>query len=192
MEDPALPIAMKATRTTQDVEMNFGCADVTSENGDLAISQYGSAYAENVSVNGTDVPVLIVKSPLLINTKINTRTIQLARISLTCSKKATFKVWATRDPSTITGAVFVSINFGSFTETDSPDVASGATRATAVNVTNYSKITAVPVEAAVTRGVDNPLRERITFPIVRGDYLVITCDASTSTADAVVEWGEQI
>ena len=67
-----------------------------------------------------------------------------------------------------------------------------AVRATAINTTNMKFITAVPVEAAVTLSVDNPYRGRIEFPVVRGDYLVVTCTASTATATAVVEWGEQI
>ena len=48
------------------------------------------------------------------------------------------------------------------------------------------------VEATVSREVDNPYRGRIEFPIVRGDYLVVTCEATTAEADVVIEWGEQI
>jgi hypothetical protein len=192
VENPALPVAYKATRTTQDVSMYIGCADVTSENGRDNVLQYASAYSENVAINGSNVPAIAIKSPLLINSKTNTRQIMLARISFTCSKKAVFKVWTTRDPTALTGATFQNINNGSFTETDSPDTATGAVRATASDPTKMRFVIAVPVEAAVTRLVDNPNPDKIAFNVVRGDYIVVTCTASTALADVVVEWGEYI
>ena len=192
IEDPALPIAFMATNVTADVEMNIGCADVTSENGALGVYQYESSFIENRAVNGTNAPVLVIYNPLTINSKTNTRGLQLARVSVTCSKKAVFKVWSTRNPAAITGATLVSINSGSFVQTDSPAKIAGAVSATSVNAALLHNVTAAPVEAAVSREIDNPLRERITFPLVRGDYLVITCTASAATADCVIEWGESI
>ena len=192
MEDPALPIAYKATRTTENVEMNIGCADVTAENGSSEVHQYKSTYAQGVIVNGTNIPVLAIKVPLQIDSKTNTRTLQLARISVKCAKKATFKFWVTRDASAFTGATFVELGNGSFVQTDSPDRVSGATRATAFTTTNAEPLVAVPAEAGVWYQVDNPLRERIHFPMVRGDYLVVTVNVSTSTADATIEWGEAV
>jgi hypothetical protein len=129
---------------------------------------------------------------LQINGKTNTRDLQLARISVTCSKKATFKVWAGRSLDAFTGGTFQTINAGSFVQTDSPSKATGAVSVTAVNTALLRNITSIPVEAAAPREVDNPLRERITFPIVRGDYLVVTCTASTAIADCVFEWGESV
>lgn len=170
MENPALPVAFKATRITEDVVMNIGCDDVTSENGLTDTEQYESAYSEDATVNGTDVPILVIRQPLTINSQVNTRTVTLARVTAKCAKKATIKVWATRDPSSIVGATFVAIN----------------------DVSKLKFITAIPVEANVSREVDNPHRGRIEFPIVRGDYLVVTGTASTTVATAIIEWGEQI
>ena len=192
IENPAIPAWFRCTRTTEDVTMYIGCADITSEGGTTEVHQYGSSYADNVSVTGTDAPVIVVHIPLLIGTKTNTRTLQLARITMTCTKRATFKIWTTRHPADITGETLVAIGNGEFTETDSPDKAVGAIRATSVTTANMQNITSVPVNAAVTREVDNPLRERINFPLVRGDYLVVTCTASSANADVVVEWGTQI
>lgn len=191
IENPASPIAFEATRITEDVEMNIGCADVSSENGSLAVHQYESAHADGVEVI-TDTPIVVIKSPVTIGSKINTRTIQLARITVTCDKKAIFRVWATRDPTAFTGGTFVAIGGGSFIETDSPDEVAGAARVTAIDTAKLNHITAIPVQAAETHEVDNPLRERITFPIVRGDYLVVSCTAANGNADVVIEWGEQI
>ena len=191
LENPALPCRYAAQRTTQDVEINIGCVDITSENGSSEQLQYGSAYAANVAVT-TGTPVIVVKQPLLIGLQTNTRDLTLARISFSCSKKAVFKVWMTRNPASITGATYQSVNSGSFVECDSPDMNPAAVRATAVNTALLRLVTAVPVEAAVPREVTNPWPNEIVFPVVRGDYIVVTCTAATATADCVVEWGEHI
>lgn len=193
LEDPALPVAYKATRTTQDVVMNVACADVTSENGAKAVYQYDSAFAEALSINGTNLHVITVRSPLLINGKTNTRTVQLARINFSSTTAATFKVWTGNNPAAITGGTFVGIGNGSFIETNSPDTVAGAVRATSVNVALMKNIVAVPVQAANPRSMDNPMPGLITFPIVRGEYIVVTCSASpATTVSTVIEWGEVI
>jgi hypothetical protein len=192
MDDPAQPIAFKITNAGGTATMHVGCADVTSENGALGVYQYESSFIDGRAVNGTNAPVMVISNPLQINGKTNTRDLQLARISVTCSKKATFKVWAGRSLAAFTGGTFQTINAGSFVQTDSPSKAAGAVSVTAVNTALLRNITSIPVEAAAPREVDNPLRERITFPIVRGDYIVVTCTASTAIADCVFEWGESI
>jgi hypothetical protein len=176
---------------TNSLEMYIGCVDISSENGLTEDLEYGSAYAANVSVT-TDTPVLVVKQPLLIGTQTNTRDLTLSRISVTCSKKAVFKVWSTRDATAFTGGTFKSVNSGSYVECDSPDMVSGAVRVTAVTTSKLRFITAIPVEALVTREVTNPKPDEIVFPIVRGDYVVITCTSATAAADVVCEWGEHI
>jgi len=191
IQNPAMPARIFAQRTTEDVEINVGCVDISSENGSYEQLEYGSAYATAVPVT-SDSPVIIVRQPLLIGTEVNTRDLTLARISFTCSKKGTFKVWSTRDPSLITGATFKTVNQGSYVETDSPDMNPSAVRATAVTLTGMRFITAVPVQALVPREVNNPWPDEIKFPIVRGDYIVVTCTAATAEADVVIEWGEHI
>lgn len=192
IQNPAMPIAFRAERVTEDVEMRIGCTDLTSEGGNVNTHQYRSAYADGVAVNGTDVPVLVIRQPLLVGGATNTRTLQLARISVKCAKKASFKFWSFRDASALTGATFASIGGGSYVATDSPDTVAGAVRATAFNSSLATLLVSVPAEASVWYQVDNPLREKIHFPIVRGDYVAVTVDVASSTAEAVVEWGEAI
>jgi len=192
IENPAMPVGFRCKRTTADVVMNIGCCDLTSEGGNIDLHQYRSAYSEGVSVNGTDVPVLVIRNPLQIDSKTNTRNLQLARISVKCAKKATFKFWSTRTLADITGATFKAIGSGSYVEADSPDMDATAVRATAFSTANAQFLVAVPAEAAAWYQVDNPLRERIHFPVVRGDYIVVTVTVASSTADATVEWGEAI
>ncbi len=192
VQNPAMPVYIKAQRVTEDVSMHLGCADITSENGAEDENQYGSSYAENASVNGTDIPVMVVKVPLQINSNTNTRTMMLARISLVCGKKATFKVWISRDPTAITGATFKKIIGETFLETDSTDNDSSAVRATASDDTKMQFIRAVRVQANVNESIDNPHKGKIKFTLVRGDYLIVTCTASSTTADCDIEWGEEI
>ncbi len=191
MENPALPIRFTATRGTQDVSMNVGCADITSENGMTDVEQYNSAYVEGINAT-TNTPIITIHSPLLVGTTTNTRTCTLARISFNAAKKTVFKVWLTRNPTAFTGMTLVALGEGSFIQTDSVSMSPTAVKATAVNLTLLSKVTAIPVEAAVPRVMDNPYRGRIEFPIVRGDYLVVTATGASSVCDVVVEWGEQV
>jgi len=65
-------------------------------------------------------------------------------------------------------------------------------KATSVNTALMRLVTSVPVEVAVTRLVDNPYRDRIEFPLVRGDYLVVTSTSASGANDVVIELGEQI
>lgn len=122
----------------------------------------------------------------------NTRTTSIARISFTCSKKAVFKVWRTRDPADFAGETLKALGNGSFMQSDSTDMDATAVRATAATVANMQFVTAVPVEAAVPALRENPEPDKIKFNMVRGDYLVVTCTAATATADVVIEMGEQI
>lgn len=191
MENPALPVHYYAERTTEDVQILIGCCDLASENGENNFHEvYNSSYAEGVSVS-SNTPVMVMHNPLQINSQTNTRTMTLARISVNCSKKAVFKVWMTRDETQITGETLVALGNGSFIETDSTDMDGTATRATAVTIAGLNLVTSIPVEALTAREVTNPHRDRIEFPIVRGDYLIVTCSASTASADCVVEFGEQ-
>ena len=191
LKNPALPARLYAERITEDVSMSLGCVDITSENGQEAHMEYGSAFATGVAT-GTDKPILIIKQPVLINGESNTRDLSLARITFTCSKKATFKVWSTRHVEAITGATFNTVNQGSYVECDSPDMHPSAVRATAVNTSLLRFITGILVEAAVSKEVTNPDANSILFPVVRGDHVIVTCTASAATADVVIEWGEHI
>jgi hypothetical protein len=191
LEDPALPAFMKAERTTEDVEIHAGCVDISSENGNDDRLQYASAYAQK-SVSGTDVPVICVLNPLQINGKTNTRNSEVARITFNCDKKSLFKVWATRDPTAITGATFVGRGNGSFMQVDSPDSVATAVSATAVTVAKLQLITALPLVANGVGLVTNPDKNKIDFNLARGDYLVVTNTVSVGACEVVVEWGEAI
>jgi hypothetical protein len=190
MENPALPAHFTCSRTTQDTVMHIGCADITSENGSSDLIQPRVAYA-NISRNGTDVPVTSIYNPLLIGTKVNTRTIYPTNISLSCDKKTVFKIWKHRDPALLTGETFVAIGGGSFVQTDSPDTVATAVAATAATVSGMSLINVVNVQAngSATLTYDD---HSIDVNLVRGDYLTITATTLPGLCDGGISWGEAI
>ena len=192
MENPALPISFTATRTTADVAMHIGCADVTSENGMDEVEQYSSAQAAAVATNGADVPVLVVLNPLTISGKTNTRTVVLHSVACNNTKKATFKFWRTRTLANITGATFVANGNGSYVATDSTDMNAGAVRATAATVANMEFIGAVFVEPAVRQVEQISSPGLVEVSLVRGDYLVVTTTCVNGASDVVLKWGEEI
>lgn len=191
MADPALPIQYKATRLTQDVSMFIGCADISSENGNNDRLQYGSVFAA-APVNGSNVPLVVIHNPLLILGKTNTRMLELARISLTSDKKAVFKVWSTRDPTALVGGTRLTIGNGSYVTTDSNDAVTGAVITTSVVVAKLKLIVSITVPANTQVVTNNPYQASIDFPLVRGDYLVITGVAAQANCEAVIEFGEAL
>jgi hypothetical protein len=191
LEDPALPAVFRSVRTSSDVSIFIGCADITSENGDDDRLQYASAYAER-TITGTNTPLICIYNPLQIAGKTNTRMLELSRISLTSDKKGVFKVWITRDRAAITGGTFTTRGAGSYVQTDSPDASPGAVPATAINTALLNLVTVIPCQANGTVITNNPFQNRIDFPVVRGDYLVITLTATTAACESVTEWGEAV
>lgn len=190
MENPALPVSIRATRTTQDVAIHVGCVDIASENGSDNDVQPQVAYA-NISKNGTDVPVISIHNPLLIGSVTNTRTLYPNKITFSCDKKAVFKVWRHRDPGLLTGETFVALGGGSFVQTDSPDTAAGAVAATAATIASMKLIDVVNVQAAGAGASQIPT-DLTNLSMVRGDYLTVTVTTITGACDVVITWGEAV
>lgn len=192
IENPAMPIDFHVSRTTEDVEMFIGCADVTSENGGQLINKYTSILSEAV-VTGTDTPVSVLKIPLQIAGQTNTRTAIGIRISLVNSKKATFRICTTRNAADIIGATYKPLGNGSFVESDSPDMDPTAVRATSVTLANLVFVSSVTVQALVRAEVEAPKSANIALTAVRGDFIIVTCTSSgAGSADVVLELGEEV
>lgn len=189
--NPALPACFKSTYTTQTVTLIVGCVDITSENGNTQKEQYYPAAANNVATAITGTPILCIHVPDQIGGQTNTRSVNFLRVSVFCDKKATFNIYAARNPAAITGATFVAMGGGTYVETDSPDISAGAVRATAYNtalmVNRYTASTA----AGIRNLIELPGKYEGKLALVRGDYLVITCSATAGTADVLFEFGEE-
>jgi hypothetical protein len=190
LENPALPVSFRCTRTTQDVSMSIGCADLTSENGSDNDVQPVVAYA-NISKNGTDVPVISLFNPLVIGAQTNTRTIYPSALTFSCDKKAVFKVWRHRNAALLTGATFVALGSGSYVQCDSPDTVAGAVAATAATVASMRLINVVNVQAGASGGTQMAI-PLSNISMVRGDYLTVTVTTITGLCDVVISWGEAV
>ena len=183
MENPALPVSFRCTRTTADVTMHIGCCDITSENGNDDREEPQVASATKTG-NHSDTPILSIHNPLQIGGKTNTRTIVIDSISVNSANKATFKVWATRDPDHITDEVFAAVaGSGSLTQVD--------TAATAITA-GPRTIAVIPVEATARSVEKFTGNSRIRFTLVRGDYLVVTRTGANAEANVTIRWGEEI
>ena len=187
MENPALPVSLRCQRTTADVTMYVGCADITSENGDDDREEpQVASQTKNATGMVTNEPVISIFNPLQINSETNTRTVVLDSIAVNSTIKGTFKVWVSRDPAHLTNESFAAVSgSGSLVQVD--------TSATAIGV-GPRVIATIQVEAGVRsieKFSDNP---RIRFTLVRGDYLIVTrtTAAPGGIADVVIRWGEEI
>jgi hypothetical protein len=183
MENPALPVSFRCTRTTADVTMHIGCCDITSENGDDDREEPQVASSTETGSH-TNYPILSICNPLQIGSETNTRTIVLDSVAVNSSNKATFTVWVTRDPSHLTDDSFAAVSgSGSLVQVD--------TAATAITA-GPRAIAVIQVEAgvrSVEKFAENP---RIRFTLVRGDYLIVTRTGANGTGDVVIRWGEEI
>jgi len=182
MANPSISIGFECVKAAENVTMLVGCADISSEGGDLEREQYGSAIGTQTG-NNVDYPIASIYCPPTINAKENTRDLRLARVTVSSTARITASIWKTRDLSALTGESFAAIGNGSFVEVD--------TDATAMVTGNAVLITKFKVEANASSFVDNPSRDTIDFYLTHGDILIVSYTGN-ATVDAVIEWGEEI
>lgn len=183
VQNPSLPAGFRVTSLGDAGELQCGCVDITSEGGDDRRETYESAKSLEKSVGGTNIPVLIIHSPNLIGTKMNTIDGRLARISGASDKRSIFQVWSTRDASAFAGESFNRAGSSTYVEFD--------IAATAVDTAKLEFINAFRVEANSFVSLENPAKNEIDFFFIHGDYIVITATAAAGTCDATFEWGEE-
>lgn len=116
MFNPACPIAFECENLGDDVEIQCGCVDVTTEGGDLSGKTYGSIQVENntgqVSVSGYNQPVIAVRSKLTVNSKRNTRDTLSLLASAYSDQKSIMRIWSTRDFTAISEGTQSWADFG--------------------------------------------------------------------------------
>lgn len=106
MANPALPPFYECENKGDEVEMQIGCFDVSSEGGDDNGKTYGSVSVDNdsgqIAISGFNVPIIAIKSLDLVDGKINTRDIIALLASGYSDQRSLLRVWTTRDFSAIT------------------------------------------------------------------------------------------
>ena len=106
MFNPANPIAFQCINKGDEVIIQCGCVDVTSEGGDTNGKTYGSIQVENesgqVSVTGFNQPVLVVRNKKIVGGQRNTRDVLALLASAYSDQKSMLRIWSTRDITAIT------------------------------------------------------------------------------------------
>ena len=106
MYNPANPLMFESENLGDNNTMSFGCVDVSSEGGKDNGKIYGSTSINNtsgqVAITGFNIPIMVVRSKLTVNSLINTRDTLALLASAYADNKAFLRVWATRDATAIT------------------------------------------------------------------------------------------
>lgn len=107
INNPALPLAFECTKgIVDDVVIECGCVDITSEGGSAESGTYGalstSTVSGSVAITGYNQIILAVRSLKEFNSLINTRDIQNLVITGYADQKSLLRVWTTRDATAIT------------------------------------------------------------------------------------------
>lgn len=104
--NPAMPLAYQSTNLGDEVVIQSGCVDVSSENGEPNGKVYGSISIDNLSgqvaVAGYNTPVLVVKSTKTFAGYRNTRDLQALIATAYADQRSFFRIWTTRDATAIT------------------------------------------------------------------------------------------
>lgn len=104
--NPANPICFECENLGDNVVLECGCIDITSEGGEINGKTYGSVNIDNesgeIDVIGYNQPVIAIRSKLTVGTLINTRDTLALLASAYAEEKSMFRIWATRDFTAIT------------------------------------------------------------------------------------------
>lgn len=183
--NPALSASLFAENITEEVSMWCGSVDVTAEGGQQDRMQYGSNSASVIVSAASNNGILAMRSPHKINGKVNTRDMRLVRITLQADKKATIKLFRTRDPLAIIGGTWEAPVSGSYVEFNST--------MTSVNAALMAEFLTVRMTSGIEKKIDNPDKDIIDFIIIHGDIIVIALDSgSVVGVEATIEFGEEI
>jgi len=183
IDNPAMSLGMSAENVSQEVSVWAGCFDVGSEGGQREKIQYAQ-HSVTQAINSPN-PLTAIRSPLLIAGKVNTRDIELLRLSAFSTKKATIEVYRTRDLTLLTGGTWNTIQTGSYIEANDT--------LTAATVASMELFTTMKLQPNTYFSIDNPHPEAVELYLVHGDYLVFYLTSGTTpTIDLSVEWGDEI
>ena len=105
INNPALPIAFECSKGIDDVIMECGCVDDSSEGGEGSGGTYGSISTSTesgqVAISGFNQIIVAVRSLKTFKTLINTRDVQNLLITGYADQRSLLRVWITRDVTAI-------------------------------------------------------------------------------------------
>lgn len=133
--NPALPIAYQCINEGDNVVIQSGCVDISSEGGTDENHVYGSipvpTQSGDINFSGFDVPILVVRNKKTLNGLRNMRDVQALFLTAYSDARSFVKVWVTRDETAITLNDQTWTDYGDgnleYIHYDTPNVASPIT-----------------------------------------------------------------
>lgn len=197
--NPAMPIAFRCLNLGDNVVIQSGCVDVSTEGGGSYDGTYGSistsSESGSIPVSGFNTPVLVVHSKDIFAGRINTRDILNLAVTASSDQKSVLRVWVTRDPTAITLNDQTWTDYRDknieFLEYNLPIVGTPMTFDTAKADLQFS--TRVPQDQAVVS--DAVFSKAAALVITPGDYLIFTVhreNGGTSSSGVTYEFSEEI
>lgn len=183
MENPALPIAYRITSAGDTDGLWSGCADITSSGGGKDRQQYASAISPPATVV-LNTPIMAIRQPDTINAAINTRDIMLVRLTALTDKKSTVNFYITRDPTSVVGGAWATVNPDSYVEEN--------TTIASIDITKMQRFTTIQLQALGVDRIDNPDPDYIDFFLIHGDIIVAAGTGANAAVEVIMEWGEEI
>lgn len=199
MFNPANPIAFECENKGDEVVIECGCVDVTTEGGTSSSKTYGSISVDNeegqVDISGFNVPIIAVRSKHMIGTLRNTRDTLMLLASAYADNKSIFRVWATRDDTAITSNQQVWSDYEDghleYLAYDTPNV----TTPMSFDTTKASSIFSCRVGMDTTYATSALFEGRTDIHLHPGDIFILTMHRETGgacKAGVTLEFAEEI
>lgn len=196
--NPAMPIAYSSTNLGDNVVIEGGCVDVTSEGGALSDNTYGSISTEtltgSVAITGYDQLVQAVAVNPAFNGKHNTRDTTMLQAHAFSDQRSIVKVWRTRDSTALSLGTQTWDLYGDG-NLEYLNVDPGAGTPATVDTSKLTLVGTfrVPLDSTLTIDFVKPSVRPLV--ITAGDYLVFTMHRENGVAANVgmtFEFGEAI
>ena len=173
--NPANPICFECENLGDNVVLECGCVDITSEGGEINGKTYGSVTIDNevgeVDVTGFNQPVIALRSKLTIGGLINTRDTLALLASAYAEEKAIIRIWATRDFTAITEG---NQSFEDFGDGHLEYVSRSATSTMTFDTTKADLIFGCRVNKDSTYATSALFEGRTSIYLTPGDMFVFT------------------
>lgn len=200
--NPANPIAFECENLGDNVVIQCGCVDISTEGGQREDKTYGSISMTSeegqVSVPGPsqfNVPILAVRSKLTVNGLINTRDTLALLATGYADQRAFIRVWATRDFTAITENDQSWGDFGDghleYILFDEPDVATPMT----FDTTKASEVFGSRVDIDSSYSTSALFEGRTEIYQTPGDMFIFTLhreNGGSFNGGVTYEFGEEI
>jgi len=205
ISNPALPIYFRSENKGDEVSMLMGCADLTSEGGNIDKIEYTPIVNDpqypivTQSINADDRVLLVAHSPQFFKGRHNTRDVQALRVSSSANKNSFIKVYLSRNPIWANGSLLLKerIDGSAILYDNALNATDTGIRTPLLELdrSSASLISARRIKEDNSISIDNPSDTKIDFTLTHGDYFIVTGSyekTGTSEMFSIIELGEEI